>query len=375
VVEETKSVSFKTGECKLDEFITSSSSRIGAYPFPGQRYFLPGDSKQGAIILDRDYVCAASGSPKDYELLVRFTAFKNKTAVASFERPVILNGSKYLKFDLPTLPNESMIRVEVIKRMELSTKDAYTLYKSDVSSFTALNKIQAPAIAGVSKTGVASSTIAVMKAGTYNSLIGQDSKTPISQIALTKFNQTLKLKQKKLDIVLYKYHFRTSRYNTLADKIGGIHYNQVTAYFLTAPLVEMRAVENFDVFDVTGFASETYKDGNEMFFTPPLAIFKETSNYNNWLKNYALPCVYEPFLKAGITLQQVRVKAGLSYKQIQQEGDACSLNGVYCVPLRPIEVSGYDPALSQQEIDMEDPDMRILDVLKVSSNTITTLKK
>jgi len=365
VVEETKSVAFKTGECKLDEFITSKSSRIGAYPFPGQRYFLQGDSKQGAIMLDRDYACAAAGSTKDYELLVRFTAFKNKIAVASFEKPVILNGSKYLKFDIPTLPNESIIRVEVIKRMKLTTKDAYTLYKSDVAISTTMNKIQAAAPSG---------TIS-MKATSYNSLISQAPKSTIATAAMTKFSQTLKLKEKHLDIILYKYHFRTSRYNTLADKLKGIFFDQVKGYFLTSPLVEMRTVENFDVYDVTGFASEPYQNGNEMFFTAPLAIFKETSDYNKWLKNYALPCVYEPYLKAGITVQQARVKAGLTYKQIQQEGDACSLGGVYCVPLRPIEVSGYAQPLSKQEIDAEDPDIRIIQVSNLKTVSVTSLKK
>lgn len=292
VVRETKEVQFKSGDCKLDEYITSKENRIGAFPFPGQRYFLPGEAKQGALILDRDYSCANS-SALDFALVARFTVFKDRSPLSVIETPIKTNGGKYLRFDIPSLANESLIQVDIIKRMRFAT----------------------PSNKG-------------------------------------KFSTTVQIRQDKtLDAILYTYHFKTSKYNTLAQKLKGIRFDQVKNYLFQSPFINMAAVENFDQYDVTGFKSSTYQN-QELFFTMPLIIFRESTKYNQWSKNHALTCVYHNFTKAGFNVHRLRQEnpSAQTYLQVQFSEFDCAPGLINCVPLSPIEITGYDAPLSPGEI-------------------------
>lgn len=343
VVKESQSTVFKTGDCKLDDYISNPSSRVGAYPFPNQRYFLSGESKQGAIILDREYVCA-NGQQENYDLLVKFTALKNHAVIASYEKPVVLNGSKYLMFDIPTLPKECLIRVEVIKRKQLSPSDNYVLAKSNVPLITTTNRTLATTTAGLQLTNnqyQAISQSAMLQSPEYK-----------QNVRFTSFNtnHALNLSTKTVDIVLYDYHFRTSRFSTLSEKINSMNYSATTGYSnLGSPTVSLQAMERFDTYDANGFVSNKYKGGSLVYFSLPLVTFKENSNYNSWLRNHALPCVYQSFFDAGIDLTQARIGSGISLQEIQHTGIACTDNG-YCVPLRPIDIASYDGELTREEI-------------------------
>lgn len=293
LVRETKESSFKTGECKLEDYITSKKNRIAAYPFPGQRYFLPGESKRGALVLDRNYSCTDTKA-KGYTLVAKFTVYKNRQKQTEFERAINASG-KYLLFDLPELPNTSLVEVTIIKRAAYNT--------------TRPAGIMAAAYAAA--------------------------------------------KTKTLDVPLYTYHFQTSRYNTLAEKMKGMRFKSVKGHFLTAPTSEMSAVENFDQFDVAGFQTDTYQN-NEMFFTMPLVNPREIKAYNSWSKNHAYPGVYDYYARLVMSVFNVRKQFGLGTSVSQARlldpsfPPGTGMNNY--VPASPLEIGGYDAPLSQGEI-------------------------
>lgn len=354
-VTENQSVTFKTGDCKLDDYIANPANRLGAFPFPNQRYFLPGESSQGAIILDRNYSCADQPDEK-YDLLVRLTPVKNHQELTSIEKPVIFNSTRYLKFDISSLPKECIIRVEVIKRKKMTAEDNYRLFSNDLSALTGVNRTLTEHPNG--KLTVTSDR----NAGYFNGQLISAAELTQDQeykknVRFTSFNtdHTLHLTNKTVDIVLYSYHFRTSRYNTLKEKMDAMYYNATTNYStLGSPVTELKAAEKFDCYDANGFVSSTYSGGTLKYFSVPVITFRENAVYNNWLRNQAIPCVYQSFTNAGISLLTARIGSGMTYQEVQHIGIACQEGAPYCAPLRPVDIVSYDPVLTEQEIETDE---------------------
>jgi hypothetical protein len=357
IVEMNQTANFRTGDCNPDELISDPRSRLGAFPFPNQRYFLQGESKQGAIILDKNYTCISNPSEK-FSLVARFTAVKNRSEVASFEKPISTGSGHFLKFDIPSLPNDCLIRVEIIKRKKLSAQDSYQLFKSNTQAITSINRAVSASPdtrASISYAGYKGMTANYGQTQTQKGLTASAQQLAIAA-QYTSFNQNhdLKLADKQVDIVLYNYHFRTSHFNTLSDKMKHISFSQVAGYqgLGNSANIRLSATEKFESYDITGFVSANY-NGSYIYFSLPLVVFKENANYNTWLRNYALPCVYQTFFNAGINVDNVRNGAGTSYQAFQLMGLACT-GDIYCVPLRPIEISSYDQPLSDQDIDADE---------------------
>lgn len=353
VVNASESVAFKTGECKLDELITDAKNRVGAYPFPNQRYFLQGESKQGAIILDKNYVCTKSPSEK-YDLVVRFSALKNKSVIASSEKPLVLNGSRYLTFEIPSLPNQCLVKVEIIKRKKMSAQDNYEMFSQNLPMLTSVNR-ELSAKPGATPT---------ISANRFAGL------TPSKSDQLTNFNNNhkLKLSDKTVDIVLYQYYFRTSQYNTLKEKLNAMFFSDVTAYAPGgSPSNRLKAVETFDQYDANGFVSDKYNCGSTVYFSLPLVNFKENASYNGWLRNHAVPCLYDPIRKAGFNLNDLRNVSNITYREVQHLGIPCAGTDYYCTPLRPIDIRSYDPPLTKQEIAVDDQLQLSTDIIKLVS--------
>lgn len=350
-VQETHSTQFRTGECKLDELISDSRSRLGAFPFPGQRYFLPGESGEGAIILDKAYACASAPSEK-YELLVRFTPIKNGQALPATEKPIRLNGSRYLKFDLPQLPNDHLVRTEVIKRKQFSASESAALVQHNSVAALGINRaisgsvqnqpIRLPALAGMQGFAAPVQTHTAVN-------IGSNTATGASLAAgALPGNQKLRLTDRTVDVVLYSYHFRTSRYNTLQEKMNAMHYGSITGYSgFESPTVQLNAVEPFDQYDAKGFVSQPYLGGAKVYFSVPLITLKDQGN--SWMDNYARPCVYDMFLAGGLSADQERYRSGISYQEMRNEGILCT----NCLPKRPITINTYRAPLSTSEIEAE----------------------
>lgn len=341
---------FKTGYCKPDELISDSRTRLGVFPFPGQRYFLQGESPQGAIILDRDYSCTKDPN-EDYKLFARFTPVANHQESQPLESPITKGAGHYLYFDIPSLPNDQIIRVDIVKRTRFSKYDGYQLYRGSTVASTQLART-------LHTTGL--STVAVSsRFSAYNS-IGTSAMNELTHQLVSNYgirvHQTLALKDANLDVVLYSYHFKTSRFNTLGAKLASAQYDKYLVNFFNVPVTQIKVAERFDTYDVNGFASQHYSNGSVMYFTMPLVTLKETSNYNSWVRNVAVPLVYKPFHDLWINLDDARVANGLDYRQLQLEGIGCNYGGdIYCVPPRPVFLDGADGVLTPAEVKAAEP--------------------
>ncbi len=351
----TAAITFKTGDCRLDDIITNPTSRLGAFPFPNQRYFLQGESPRGAILLDRPYACLSS-SADSVQLIARFTAVKNHRGLAVVEKPVnIATGINKLTYDIPQMPNDCMVRVEFIKRVTYTSKDNYTLFAGNLTSLTTANR-------SLSQNPMAQLTLnsAAMKIAST----GASTQPNLQGVTFSSFNTNhqLNLGNKTVDIVLYSYHYRTSRFNTLADKLKNISFVSTKSYdefWLGggSPTVNMQAVERFDEYDVNGFVSGSYP-GGIMQFSLPLTLFRESPASNPWMMTYAKPCIYFTITGTlGLDLNSLRTGGAnqTNYDYLQKVGFACDGTGP-CIPKGPIEIQPgtVDPQLSAAEITADE---------------------
>lgn len=381
-VRESSSVTFKTGDCKLDEIIADPGSRLASFPFPNQRFFLQGDSRKGAVILDKAYECAQAPN-ENYDLLVRFTPADGS---GPKEVPIVLNGSRYLTFDIPALPNATIVRTEVIKRRKFSSGDSFQIMSNSVLA-TGINQHFAQMIRPLqvgggqgfstgSMTAMPSATMISQQAGgtpSFNtgftlpaSAVAQlagisgtaQSSAPQlivhtpsiwTGLAQLMTNQKLRLTDRILDEVLYKYHFRTSRYNTLAAKMNSFSYSSPIGSSWEFYSIKASMAEGFDAFDINGFVSNRYHNGNRVYFSVPLVTFREARQGNNWADQYARPCIYEQYRNAMVSIWDVRYAHGVSYQEIQRAGLECD-PWSDCFPRRPILIQSIEPSLSPGEI-------------------------
>ncbi len=334
---------FKTGACKPDQIISDSRNRLGAYPFPNQRYFLQGESKRGAIILDKAYGCLRNVKEK-YKLFARFTPVKGGKELPGYESPITEGAGQYLYFDIPKLPNETIIRVEIIKRTQFSKLDDYIVYNIS------------PALASRLNRAIHTEGSNTMKVGSqyYQAFDNKKNSAYINKSFNTS-NHKATLGNKNLDVVLYSYHFKTSRYNTLADKMAGARFDKVLYHFFGAGS-QLKVAERFDTYDVKGFTSDNYINKEIMFYTMPLVVLKENNDLNKWMKEQAVPLVYKKFDDANIDLDKARIEKGLSPRELQLEGIGCTVSfGRYCVPQRPVFIEDVDQPLTAKEIKAAEP--------------------
>lgn len=353
---------FKTGYCEPDKMISDSHSRLGAFPFPGQRYFLQGESKKGAILLDRSYHCAADPD-KDYKIFARLTPVRNHQELSATEVPVSDPNGHYMTFTIPSLPNDCIIRVDIIKKTHFSKWDKYQLYLGP-ATITHINQ-------GLALQGGGNIQMNIVNFNSHTNPYFQQ-YINLSGVLL---NQELNLGNKDVETILYSYHFKTSSYNTLTAKLGGAYFNKVKEYFLGMPTSAINVKERFDIYDVNGFSSGIYSQSGAMYFTMPLITLRETDHYNDWLRYQAVPLVYQKYHDFGINLNETRAHEGLSYTQLKYNGIECNYDGdVYCVPPRPIQVLDPDPPLTDAEIKAAEPvrfhgiDISGVKIIKIPQN-------
>ncbi|HTR28308.1 MAG TPA: hypothetical protein VMH27_03505 [Puia sp.] len=374
LVQQTISSTFKTGYCHLDSLIAEPNSRLGAFPMPNERYFLPGEATRGAVILDKEYTCA-SDPTETYDLYARFTVLKShqvlKVTESKIDQKSLVGTSHYLSYPLPPLPADVLVRVEILKRRTFNKGFLTSLTSGSLAQQTLINRAVATnpssgltttfhtvqSLSAVAARQPAATATAKGTAASNPSGIGYRPDTGAVSFKNGDTSTGMNLAAKTLDVVLYSYHFHTSRYSTLADKMKNVYFDGNAAFGTAQNItLEMKAAEGFDDYDINGFVSTNYS-GNHVFFTLPLVDFKENANYNQWSVRYAKPCVYDNFNAANLNVDYARLQdptasypqdPTVSYQYLQQVGMTC--NNGSCVPLRPIVNNGPGVLLTQQEI-------------------------
>ena len=310
-VQESKSVSFKTGDClhRLDD---GAQTLLGSYPFKNQRYFLQKEQTTGFIQLNKSYPCLLNDP--DYDLLAQFITYQTPSQTSVNEVKVSQNGDQ-LTFPIPSLANNQITELRIIKRRKniiilgiSGIEQSSTTEKSNVGGGTTVYNIQHNTIKGAS------------------------------------------ISNKSVDLELYNYFFKTSKYNTLAEKLSDSD-NTATATRDGAGNMEGYSVifkftEGFDVFDVNETTFDAFGD---KFVIYPLVNISEQSPGNAWVQNYVNNNFYNNWKTAYIY--------GGDYKyDINPAIIRKSATGVECLTFQPsLEPVGIlpmsaDPPLSQQEI-------------------------
>lgn len=257
-VQETQTISFKTGDClhRLDE---GAKTILGSYPFKGQRYLLQKEQTTGFIELNKSYPCLLNDP--NYDLLAQFVSYQSPSQSVTHEVPVGMSGNQ-LTFQIPSIPNEQITQLRIIKRRKVSK--VASLQKASLA-YTSQNKYL-----GWGENG--NSNVISIK---NNSISGASTSN------------------KSIDLELYSYYFKTSKYNTLAEKLNSSDYSATATRDGIGNLEGYSAnfgfAEGFDVFDVKETLFNAF---GEKFVIYPLIHISEQKPGNAWVQNYVTNYFY-----------------------------------------------------------------------------------
>jgi hypothetical protein len=314
-VEETKTVSFKTGDClhRLDE---NAQTLLGSYPFKNQRYLLQKEQPNGYVQLDKNYPCLLNDP--NYDLLAQFISYQSSQSTPQ-EVAVGQDGDK-LTFQIPTLPNEKISQIRIIKRRKVNKNLTLQLSSLGYQS----KNIYASG-------NYATSNIIALRSNT----ISGSSESNVSK-----------------DLELYSYYFKTSKFNTLAEKLTASDHaaNAKKDGFgiMEGYSADYNFEEGFDVFDIN---PTTFVAFGDKFVIYPLIHISEEAPGNVWVQNYVKNYFYANWMKAYFMAGDYRDAISPAYIRKAATGLQClvfepSLNPVGFQPM------SAEPPLSQKEINL-----------------------
>ena len=313
-VEESQSITFTTGDClhRLDE---NAQTMLGSYPFKNQRYLLQAEQPTGFIQLDKSYPCLLNDP--NYTLMAQFVSYQSPSQSSVKEVSVGMDGDK-LTFPIPALPNEEITMLRIIKR------------RTVISSMI----LQKVTLGYDSKNLYAS--------GNANTLNTVNIKS--SNISGTSESAAPK------DLELYSYYFKTSKYNTLTEKLTASDHavNAVRDGFgnLEGYSADFNFDEGFDQFDINQTTFEAFGD---KFVIYPLIHISEQAPGNSWMQNYVKGYFYANWSKAYTMAGDYREAISPQYIRKSATGLQCLTFELSLNPVGFLPMSAELP-LSDQEI-------------------------
>lgn len=275
-------LTFTTGECikRLDQADTVSMGRLGnvvleaparaSYPFPNQRYFLPGQYDHGYVQLIRQVDCLDDAPAQSkfspmhitkYDLYAKFTSEKD-----NFETPVTQQGLQ-LVFAMPKLSPATVYKLQIVKRPEYNTtlQDAMSIARLQPNPENNIKKAVDYYVEG--------------------------SGMVKNEVVIQNFSASMVTSKRVDDEEIYKYYFKTSRYNTLQEKMSGAVQTGNISWALYMPSFQLSMVEGLDVYDANGFAFDGSGSGDADWFIPPTVGLDEKYADNPWMQNVITPLV------------------------------------------------------------------------------------
>ena len=251
---ERKSSSFKSG--RRPEIIEPDNVSY-TYPIEDQAYFLQGESSNGRGLL-KYYGPSQNYLFKDeegaaYNYKARFIPLDGGPSV---ETRLYTNFNNRLEFDLPDLANKAYYGMQIIRKPIIT-------YQDMVEPSQEFSSAQ---ISSVRKSLGIAGTVEVALAA--KKLPGEYAKAG--------------------EKILYKFYFRTSKFNTLAEKLSNVDFNPTYnhGYVMFENIkLSSKITESFDEFEING----VYKRGTNVL--PPLLAISAPFTYY-YHKQYALPFVY-----------------------------------------------------------------------------------
>ncbi len=211
------------------------------YPVENQQFFLQGETQGHKGILrflsaGQSYLFYATQEGERYTYIARFKPIPDGEPV---ETPLTSHGM-FVDFNLPTLDNSKMYAVQLIRRRIPSPEEQTRARLGDLSTV---------AVGSHSPTAVALTPLRFS--------FGESSTTVQRSGVLLPANIV-----NRDEFLLYSYYFKTSRFNTLRDKLATSTLNAQYQNILIAEIFNIRTVitEYFDDFEINGL----YKNGTEV---------------------------------------------------------------------------------------------------------------
>ena len=254
---ETKSTTFTTGP--QPDHIPEENIKF-TYPVKRQAYFLKNETSSNLAIIRLnkgmgdlfDGTIERSGEEKEFSDYV--ARFINVETEEKTDVELTYSGGSNINIPLPDLENSAYYALQIVAKQALEA---------------------APVGVSASVSGSDSGDGDVLTVGETieNEYADKISPQPLvkkyglNEIKIQVYGQELPgARVGRYEHLLYKYYFRTSQYNSLAEKLGGSSFN--TAYknllFIEGFDLTTDISEPFDEFDIYGLA----KDGRQVL--PPL---------------------------------------------------------------------------------------------------------
>lgn len=234
------------------------------YPINKQRFYLQEQQKRAfvklhqAVDLFRARPASMPGSIDRYEYVARIVPVAGGQV---HEAPIApANGAiSEVRFEMPALSNSTIYRVQLVRK---------SIPKA--GSGAASNTLQKEFSTNVWSDG--------------SSLEVQSNKRGARQFANT-------------DLVLYTLYFRTSRYNTFAQKMEALSvsglstFNELSTFkYLFLSLAPAEGFDSYDVIPVS------YTIGSQSGKNPPLySLVHLTESQNTWFASFAEPKIYDVY--------------------------------------------------------------------------------
>ena len=342
---------FKTGDCitRLDAGVSlgegdgnslvTGSPACASYPFPYQRYFLPGQRSKGYVQVVHMIPCLQSPPTNPSPLQLRYSSVQVTgynliaqfvSATDIFESPIQQVG-KMFEFDIPALSPSTVYKLRLLKR------PIYRNSGPDLNSYlSALRQGVSPAntrplaLAGDPESGAMKNFVNIKN---YTADSTESIKHPD-------------------DIEIYLNWFKTSRYQTLQDKFSGSFQTGSVTWNLLMPFFQVSLLEGLDTYDANGYAYDGSGIGTNNWIIPPLVNLDERYADNPWMQNVINPLVasyslISPFdpEAAFNNLWQLNSPAGNTGYQL-------SIPHTYVADRMPFVITGYEQPLSQVEIPL-----------------------
>lgn len=341
---------FTTGDCiqRLDVGVSlgedgsgkllTGSVACASYPFPYQRYFLPGQRHRGYVQLVHDISCMTAPPSKVSSMQARFglTTVTGYDLVAQFvstkdvfESPVALEGGKFYAFDIPALSPSTVYKLRIVKRpIYKETGQGFTAYLDELRGHFNPVTTRTEALTGDPENGAMKNLVTVKN---YTA------------------DATVSVKHPD-DIEIYLNWFQTSRYSTLEEKIGGAIQTGGVTWNLLMPFFQIAIMEGLDTYDANGYAYDGSGIGKNNWIIPPLVNLDEKYSDNPWMQNVIAPLVANYDLISPFDPESAFNNMWKLNSPAGNTGYQFTIPHTYVRGREPFMVTGFDPPISENEI-------------------------
>ncbi len=331
-----------------------------AYPRNRQRHYLQGECPAGSInlMVDRSDLFYASRGLSRYEYKVRYVKLPGNVRteasdwsyapgpppLAIGERPVSpsrMSGG-YISYTIPSLENNTIYAVQIIRRkLELSSS-LRTVGLGAGNRGTPTINVPASTLGGSAIANIGL-TRAVLSSTIYARL---GNTVSINATRISGFNLARQVADN--ENLLYLYFFKTSRHNTLEQKVNSINNTATNA---VPPFLNMQLLNAYfsgpELVDPADVEDQTIEVSGRQYLIHPLISVSARTRGDEWHSKFTEPQIYNEFTF-------IRSLLGSSYRY-QTMFDRIARTSTMATtqatanPLQDYEISAVgDPSMQRQ---------------------------